>query len=139
MTGPALATVAEANRRGITLAVRGGKLVFRPKYRLTPDLLQRLKAHKLEVLAILAMSESLPSDGDPDSDGAGDSEPWPAERPWWVAGVMAGPTEKPAQSPADDLPADLRPFAQPADAGSIGFRSHLARIRRTHNRQQHLV
>ena len=136
MNGPARAAVAEANRLGITLAVRGGKLVFRPKYRLTPELFQRLKAHKIEVLTILAMSESLPSDGgDSDSAAGGDPEPWPGRRPDWVDCVMAAPTEKHAQSPADDLPPDLRPFAQPEDTGSIGYRRHLARIRRAARRQ----
>lgn len=31
----------------------------------------------------------------------------------------------------DDLPLDLRPFAEPGDVGSAGHRTHLARIRRT--------
>jgi len=33
--------------------------------------------------------------------------------------------------PIDNLPLDLRPYAEPGDTGSIGHRTHLARIRRT--------
>ncbi len=117
MTGNALAIVAESNRRGITLAIRGGKLIFRPKDRMTPELFQRLKARKIEVLTILAMSESLPSDGggDPDSDDAAEAHRWPGGRPTWVDGIMAGPDAK---------------AAQPEDTGSLGYRRHLIAIRR---------
>lgn len=104
MTGPALATVAEANRIGITLAVVDGRLRFRPRGKMTPDLLLRLTAHRAGVLAILALSEPV----------ASDPEPWPDGRPWWVDGIMVDPEAK---------------VVEPPEA-SKGYQKHLARIRR---------
>jgi len=117
MTGPALAAIAEANRIGITLAVLDGKLRFRPRDRMTPDLLRRLTAHRDGVLAVLAMSEPP----------APEPEPWPQGRPAWVDRIMAGPVAK----ATPELHIDLQDFAEPGDAGTIGYREHLARIRRT--------
>ncbi|HWL93844.1 MAG TPA: hypothetical protein VNT79_09940 [Phycisphaerae bacterium] len=54
MTGPALATIAEARRIGLDLRADGDAIRFRPADRMTPDLAARLKAHKPAILAALA-------------------------------------------------------------------------------------
>ncbi len=46
--------LAELRGRGITLQAHGDKLRYRPRDQMTPDLIERLKAHKDDVLAILA-------------------------------------------------------------------------------------
>lgn len=51
---PAQALVANLQARGIELQACGDALRFRPKAAVTPDLASRLKAHKSELLRILA-------------------------------------------------------------------------------------
>ncbi len=43
----------DLKRRGIRLEARGDRLRYSPRSALTPDLLDRLKAHKQELLTVL--------------------------------------------------------------------------------------
>jgi hypothetical protein len=45
--------LADVAQRGITLEARGDRLRYHPRSALTPDLAERLKAHKAELLALL--------------------------------------------------------------------------------------
>ena len=56
-TVPATALLAELTHRGIELQVRGDRLRYRPRSALTQELAERVRAHKAELLAILAPSE----------------------------------------------------------------------------------
>ncbi len=51
---PATALLVELTRRGIELRAHAGRLRFRPPSAMTPELGTRMKAHKSELLAILA-------------------------------------------------------------------------------------
>lgn len=58
-TGPIVspdlaAILADVDRRGITLQVQDGKLRYRPRSAVTPDLAERLKAQKPALLTLLA-------------------------------------------------------------------------------------
>lgn len=65
MAGDAVADlVAVLTARGIVLQAEGGRLRFRPKAAMTPDLAERVKLHKPELLALLA--------GGPEAEA-----PWP--------------------------------------------------------------
>ncbi|MDC0934647.1 DUF3820 family protein [Pirellulales bacterium] len=46
--------LAELNQLGITIKARGDRLRYSPRSAVTPDLAQRMKAHKPAMLAILA-------------------------------------------------------------------------------------
>lgn len=54
MTPDAQALLAELDARGVRLEAHGGKLRFFPRDRVTVDLLDALRAHKGEILTILA-------------------------------------------------------------------------------------
>ncbi len=56
--------LAELERRGIEMRANGDRLQFRPVAALTPDLTERLKAHKPGLLAILADDSSRVSPED---------------------------------------------------------------------------
>jgi uncharacterized protein (DUF3820 family) len=45
--------MATLTRRGIRLQANGGRLRYYPPWAVTPDLLDRLKAHKIELLTLL--------------------------------------------------------------------------------------
>ena len=53
----AVELLSELRRRGLELQVRGDRLRYRPRSALTPDLAQRVQAHKVELLALLAATE----------------------------------------------------------------------------------
>jgi len=46
--------LADVARRGITLQAHAGKVRFRPRSAMTPDLAQRIKAHRSALLALLS-------------------------------------------------------------------------------------
>ena len=48
------AILADVRRRGLTLQADHGKLLFRPRSAMTPDLAERIKAHRLALLAVLS-------------------------------------------------------------------------------------
>lgn len=51
---PAASLLAELARRGIELQAQSGKLRYRPRASLTPELAVRVKTHKSELLVLLA-------------------------------------------------------------------------------------
>lgn len=53
-TDPAATLMGELTRRGIELRAQSGKLRYRPRAALTPELAARVRAHKSTLLAILA-------------------------------------------------------------------------------------
>ena len=64
--------LADLARRGIRLEADGERLRYHPRSALTPDLLDRLKAHKAELLTLLLRATAF------DIDSAPDAEPAPA-------------------------------------------------------------
>lgn len=63
MTGAPIDLLAECEAHGIRLALAGdgGLTIDAPQYALTPDLLDRLKSHKVELLAMLRPALALPA------------------------------------------------------------------------------
>lgn len=59
------AILADVWRRGLTLQANHGKLLFRPRPAMTPDLAERIKAHRPELLAIL--SDTTPTKRTPNA------------------------------------------------------------------------
>ena len=59
----------ELARRGILLVANGDRLRFHPRDAMTPELLEQLKSHKAEVLAV--MDDPWPTE----------DEPWPEPCP----------------------------------------------------------
>ena len=53
MIRPAAALINELTDRQITLEARGDRLRYRPRSAVPPELMERMKAHKVEILAIL--------------------------------------------------------------------------------------
>lgn len=67
----------EAARRGITLQAHAGKVRFCPRSAMTPDLAERIKAHRSALLALLSGAGIPASDTTPTADnatGPGDGE-----------------------------------------------------------------
>jgi TubC N-terminal docking domain len=56
----AAALLAELRERGVELQATGDKLRYWPAEAVTPDDLVRLRAHKLELLQLLRIAESVP-------------------------------------------------------------------------------
>lgn len=56
MRAAAADLLAELRQRGIELVARGDRLRYRPRAAVTPDLAERLRAHKGALLTILAAS-----------------------------------------------------------------------------------
>ena len=56
---PVAVLLIELARRGIELRAAGDRLRYRPRSAMTPDLADRLAAHKGDLLAILAAADSL--------------------------------------------------------------------------------
>jgi len=54
--------IADLARRGITLQARGDRLRYSPRSAVTPDLADRMKAHKAELLAVLCGGADAPDD-----------------------------------------------------------------------------
>ncbi len=54
MPAPIVELLTELDRRGVELRACGEKLRYRPRSALTPELAQRVKAYKPELLAMLA-------------------------------------------------------------------------------------
>ena len=59
----AAAVLSELRRRGVELVAAGGRLRFRPVQAVSPDLVEQMRAHKAELLAILAGGERLDTAG----------------------------------------------------------------------------
>lgn len=59
------AILADARRRGLTLQADHGKLLFRPRSAMTPDLAERIKAHRLALLSLL--SDTTPTKRTPNA------------------------------------------------------------------------
>lgn len=81
---------------GIQLQADGGRLRFRPKAAMTPELAGRVKAHKAELLTILAGEPTKPPAG-VQLETRADREarrflavcrPWPDGRGWYDPGGM---------------------------------------------------
>ena len=53
--GDVMVILADVARRGITLQAHGGKLRFRPRSAMTPELTHRIKSHKSALLALLTI------------------------------------------------------------------------------------
>ena len=53
------AVLIEIARRGVQLRGDGGRLGYRPRSALTPDLAEQLKAHKAELLALLRAADGV--------------------------------------------------------------------------------
>jgi len=127
MTAPpttdALGLLADLRALGVMLQADGDRLRFHPKHKVTGDLLQRLREHKAELLAMLRQSDAQPL-GDPraiwlaavellDGDPLFPPELLEAMR---TADVRCGWTEprrltaRPAK-PASDWPGELADFA----------------------------
>jgi len=58
-TDTAAALLAELTRHGIELKAWGNRLRYRPRSAMTPDLAARVKAHKPELLKLLAAGDSV--------------------------------------------------------------------------------
>ena len=54
--------LAELDQRGITIEAHGGRLRYSPRSAVTPDLADRMKAHKGELLALLRPKTEAPND-----------------------------------------------------------------------------
>jgi len=66
--------IADLDRAGVKeLIPEGDRLRYRPKSALTPDLADRLRTHKADLLAVLRPAEAL-----------GEGEPGPGPFPGWV-------------------------------------------------------
>ena len=74
----ALELLADVTRRGIELVAHGDRLWCRPRSALTPELVDRLKAHKAELLAILGHGGGL-------GEGSRPAEAIEPGEPWWQA------------------------------------------------------
>lgn len=97
MTGaPVAELVAVLTARGIELQAEGGRLRFRPRAAMTPDLAERVKRHKPELLAMLTGDScSLQQLPQPDCGQGGthadkewrrflaECRPWPDGRGWY--------------------------------------------------------
>ena len=59
--------LADLERRGIRLDADGERLLFHPRSALTPDLLDRLKAHKAELLTLILRGSIFDIDSAPDA------------------------------------------------------------------------
>ena len=59
---PVLLLLVELARRGIELRAAGDRLRYRPRSAMTPDLADRLTAHRGDLLAILAAADLAASD-----------------------------------------------------------------------------
>lgn len=98
MSATAKKVLAEAVARGLTLTARGGKIVYvGPREVITDDLLDRLRAHKAELLRL------LPAEAEEAGQvfthyGAGYQHP---------DGRVETGTPEPMPPPAVDWPADL--------------------------------
>ena len=64
----------DLGRLGIRLEADGERLRFHPRSALTPDLLDRLKAHKGEVLALLLHASDFDIDSAPNAEPTPESE-----------------------------------------------------------------
>lgn len=62
--------LADVARRGITLRAEAGKIRFRPRSAMTPDLAQRIKAHRPALLALLSKPGIPGTDTTPTPDPA---------------------------------------------------------------------
>ena len=72
MNEKAAALLAQLRRSGIELAVMGGRLRFRPRSAVTPDLATRMARHKRELVALLQAEERRDVPAWPDWDSAVD-------------------------------------------------------------------
>ncbi len=104
-TAPATKLLLELTSRGIELQAHGHRLRYRPRSALTPDLADRIKAHRSALLAILAgnprsperpqKAAESPEDGcnaRPRTETSPDAEEWPmicADTPPAVASLAA--------------------------------------------------
>ncbi len=71
---PAAALLDELRAAGIELRAAGDRLLFRPAGAMTPALAERVKAHKGELLAIVAARFELGDTGDGDKTPGDDGE-----------------------------------------------------------------
>ncbi len=76
--------------RGIELRAEGGRLRFRPRAAMTPDLAERVKRHKPELLAMLAGGPEPVADDRPETHADREwrrflavARPWPDGRGWY--------------------------------------------------------
>jgi hypothetical protein len=60
--GAASDLLADLTQRGIELVAEGDRLRYRPRSAVTPELAQRLRTHKAELLAILGHAEGAGGD-----------------------------------------------------------------------------
>jgi TubC N-terminal docking domain len=64
MTAPSVAAVllADLAAAGVRLAVEGDRLRFTPRAAATPDLIERLRKHKAEVIAVMTAPPTAPAE-----------------------------------------------------------------------------
>ena len=151
--------LAELNQRGITIEAHGDRLRYSPRSAVTPDLAQRMKAHKAALLAILAGETWQPEASISDWHDANEAN-WQAisdadrdyllgPRDWpdpclWCGGRLSHhavcdelrrewvpiiPFGKHRDRRADELPADYIAWILTRDVGSKAFRDELRRWR----------
>lgn len=122
MTGaPVAELVAVLTARGIELQAEGGRLRFRPREAMTPDLAERVKRHKPELLAMLAGGPEPVADDRPETHADREwrrflavAQPWPEGRGWYDPRELERfrrLTERPAARPATAQPHALEETA----------------------------
>ncbi|HQA44934.1 MAG TPA: hypothetical protein PLM77_11130 [Phycisphaerae bacterium] len=127
---PAAVLMGELAARGIELQAEGGKLRFRPRAAMTPDLAERVKRHKPELLAMLTGDScSLQQLPQPDCGQGGthadkewrrfiaECRPWPDGRGWYDRAEM----RKYERLTAPNAPPRLQngPLANAGRAGGV--------------------
>ena len=90
----ALELMADLDRRGIRLEADGDRLRFSPRSAMTPDLVERMKTHKNELLALLQPEAHNDADGWDDAIDPPDPCPTCGRLELWqsVAGDSFGQT-----------------------------------------------
>ena len=93
--------LADLDRRGVRLEARGDRLRYAPRSALTPELVERLRSHKTELLAVLsdagAGSSQFPAPVDDLADDWAVGIPWPVQS-------RAVPDERKDRSTSTDPP-----------------------------------
>jgi hypothetical protein len=77
----AAALIETLNRLGVRLEAQGELLLFSPKSQVTPGLLEQLRRHKGEILAVLTTTTSAPAANVPKPEPDGRWIEWTESRP----------------------------------------------------------
>ncbi len=105
---PAAALLIELTRRGIELQAHGDRLRYRPRSVLTPELAERVRAHKAALLALLRHGRPP----QPPQNGQ--------KRPTAAATPRAGKIDRP-NTPACEKPCDARHELSLAERVESGY------------------